>query len=398
MYEIQSPEVNPHRSSPPGTPGADKQAKIAANLIDLAKRGVKVKVILDNSYDDQKKEYHNEAMIEHLRSNGVEVITYPRTAAEISHVKLLIVDGKFAVIGGMNWGNHSAVNHDACVLLEGDDVGNLAEQIFKVDYEFSGGDAATLPPHRTIPEERIKVLTTAPCGSPCGGNNEIYEQILQRIDGAQHSIVAQLFVLTDKTVAQKLKEAHERMIAAGTPGVQILVDPGLYLKFKNCRKMVDQLHQDGVPIRFYKSNWADEQKLHGKWAVFDEQELLIGSANWSKVGLQSNCPTNISFNSQNQFEKGNHEANVAIQSKQLCKAFLRQFAYDWEKRSFTVEGGFKSILQTIPFNLRDQILGPRKPKPAPAAEVPPAPAPDAPAPDNVVPMPTPPTKRRKTEG
>lgn len=373
LYEIQDPQLHPHRTSPKGTPGFDRQQKIVSNLIRLAQQGVKVKVVLDNSFDEEKQEYHNQALIEHLRANGVETVPYPKDAAKISHVKMLVVDNKFAVIGGMNWGNHSATNHDACVLLEGDAVGNLVEEIFKVDYEFGGGDVSTLPAHKTVQDERIKVLTTSPKESPDGGHNEIFEEILHQIDNAQKSIVAELFVLTDKQVAQKLLDAHKRLTANGQAGVQILVDPGLYLKFKNCRPTVDFLREQGVPIRFYKVNWVEEQKLHGKWAVFDEDKLMIGSANWSKTGLQSNGPTNPGFSSQFQFSKGNHEANLLVQSKKLCQAFLRQFDYDWANRSITAPSS-RDLFKTVPAAIRDTMFSfGKKAESPPATEKPAAP-------------------------
>lgn len=355
MYEIQDPRTHPHRSAPPGTPGADKQQKIVDHLIALTKRGVKVSVILDNSYDSGAKEYHNQRIIEYLRDNGVEVLAYPRSGARINHIKLLIVDNRYAVMGGMNWGNHSPANHDACVLLEGDDVGNLAEQIFKMDYQFSGGDAKALPPFKTIPEEKIKVLTTSSCASPDGGKTEILNRIRERIRQAEKSIVCELFTITDKALAEDLVEAHRRLKQKNEAGVKILVDPGLYLRFKNCRPAIDYLKQNGVPIRFYRVDWSREEKLHAKWAVFDEKELLLGSANWSKVGLRSNCPTQPGYTSQLQFIKGNHEANLAISSPQLCKAFVKQFFYDWFKKSMPIRGP-QAIYRSIPPAIREKML------------------------------------------
>jgi phosphatidylserine/phosphatidylglycerophosphate/cardiolipin synthase-like enzyme len=354
MYEIQNSKVNPERTAPANTPGANYQEKIVDHLIQLSKQGVKVKVILDNSFDRDKQKYHNQAMIDHLKANGVETLAYPQNGAKISHVKLLIVDDKYAVIGGMNWGNHSAANQDACVMLEGDDVANLANDIFKVDYQFSGGDVNTLPQFKSFPQEKIKVLTTTPCGSPDGGKTEILEAIVDRIDNAQKSIICELFTLTDRIVAEKLITAHKRLSAAGQPGVRILVDPGLYLKFKNCRPVIDYLKNSGVPIKFYKVDWGKEEKLHAKWGVFDGEDVIVGSANWSKVGLESNCSTDPGFSHQLQFAKGNHEAALSIKSPQICKAFTKQFEFDWNKKSMPARGP-GAIYNSIPEGIRNTL-------------------------------------------
>ncbi len=354
FYELQNAQLQPHRTAPSGTPGADKQQKIVNHLVKLVKKGIKVKVVLDNSWDQYENEFHNQKMIDYLKTNGVDVVTYPRDAAKINHVKLLIVDGKYAVLGGMNWGNHSPANHDACVMLEGDDVGNVANQIFKIDYELSGGDVSTLPAFKSFPEEKIKVLTTAQKGSLDGGKNEILQEITRRIDSAQKSIVCELFSMTDKIVADKLIEAHRRLKQNNQPGVQILVDPGLYLQFKNCRPIINYLRDSGVPIRFYKVDWAKEEKLHAKWAVFDDQEVVVGSANWSKMGLESNAMRGKPGTIQHTFTKGNHEADLAILSPQIAKAFIKQFNFDWTYKSRPVQGP-KTLYHTVPLNMRAQL-------------------------------------------
>ena len=65
------------------------------------------------------------------------------------------------------------------------------------------------------------------------------------------------------------------------------MDEGLYKVFPNCRPGIQKLDDAGVPIRFFKENKSTEEKLHAKWAVFDRKNLLIGSANWSSLGLDS---------------------------------------------------------------------------------------------------------------
>ena len=46
-----------------------------------------------------------------LTDAGVEILKYPvKHSGMIDHVKLLIVDGKSAIIGGMNWDQHSHQN------------------------------------------------------------------------------------------------------------------------------------------------------------------------------------------------------------------------------------------------------------------------------------------------
>ena len=81
-------------------------------------------------------------MIKFLKNNNIDVVPYPRAAqqgANLQHIKLLIVDSKKAILGGMNWGSHSAVNHDACIALEklsdkeNSEIDNIIGKVATVD-------------------------------------------------------------------------------------------------------------------------------------------------------------------------------------------------------------------------------------------------------------------------
>lgn len=358
LYNLQNPALYPEKSSVTGTPGAAEQAQVIDRLVALKEKGLKVRVILDNSKDPDMGENHNDRTINYLRSKGVEVLTYP-DYAKISHVKLLVVDDNYAVIGGMNWGNHSASNHDAAVLIEGPDVRNIYNDIFKTDWLTAGGEESDIPDLPKFDEGQIKVLTTSPKESVDGGRRSIFNEILGQIGKAQESIYAELFVLTQSDIVDNLIFAHKRLKNTGKEGVKILVDPGLYFAFPNTRKGVQKLALAGVPIKFYKANRDIDQKLHAKWAVFDKKTLMIGSANWSSLGLLSNGNSTPPASSdspppvQGPKVKGNHEANVLISSKPIAKPFVDQFWFDWQNRAFPIlvkkedgSGGWQKLQPT----------------------------------------------------
>lgn len=341
LYNFQNPSIYPEKLSRAGTPGAAEQAQFVDRLVALKEKGLNVKVVLDNHWDKEFNEHYNDRTIAFLRSKGIEVVTYPNFS-KISHIKLLVVDDNYAVIGGMNWGNHSASNHDAAVFVEGPDVRNLYTEIFKTDWVTSGGDAAAIPDVQPFPEGKIKVLTTSQSEAADGGTQEIYTEILKQIGNAQESIYAELFVLTQADIIDNLIFAHKRLTKNGKEGVKILVDPGLFFAFPNTRKGVQKLAAAGIPIKFYKANRNDEQKLHAKWAVFDRKNLLIGSANWSSVGLLSDTGGSKAVDGDKppaptpRVNKGNHEADVLIESSAVAKPFVEQFWFDWRARSFPI--------------------------------------------------------------
>lgn len=340
LYNFQSPKLYPEKSSPVGMPGAAVQAGLVDKLIELKKRGLDVKVIIDNHWDSELKEGHNNRTIAELRKHGVEVVTYPNFST-ISHVKVLVVDDKFAMVGGMNWGNHSPTNHDAAIFIEGADVRSIYNQVFKTDWVSSGRQESELPVMAPFPQGRIKVLQTAARQSATGAKDEIYREILSQIEQAQESIHAELFVLTQKQVIESLLQAHQRLRRAGKEGVKILVDPGLFFSFPGCRAGVQRLAKAGVPIRFFDSNRDIEEKLHAKWAVFDRKNVLIGSANWSNAGLLSNAkPTGPrdadKGGNKERVSKSNHEIALLVSSDKLGKTFADQVLFDWRNASFPI--------------------------------------------------------------
>src|SRR5579884_190016 len=82
------------------------QRGLADVLIADAHRGVAVTVI------DDPSELASAATATRLRQSGVTVVDYPVRRLMIDHVKLLVVDHRVAVVGGINWGVNSPWNHD----------------------------------------------------------------------------------------------------------------------------------------------------------------------------------------------------------------------------------------------------------------------------------------------
>src|SRR5260221_3793759 len=68
---------------------------IASALIDARRRGLAVTVIIDPTVAA------TEATADRLRAAGVDVLDYPVRRQMIDHVKLLVVDGTVAVVGGI---------------------------------------------------------------------------------------------------------------------------------------------------------------------------------------------------------------------------------------------------------------------------------------------------------
>ena len=359
MFEFQHPKIDAHKWPPNGAEavsGFDAHNSLLPILIKKKKENpnLKIQIILDahkwymNGHGEKERHYNNQDMIRYLKQNNIDVVPYPRAAqqgAALQHVKMLAVDGKKAIIGGMNWGTHSCANHDACVAIErregfeNSEVDNIIYEIFNKDWKFSwqriGKKKIVAGPlsqdeqqfykglNKEIKEEnktymqivgelfdnpddkrrydenrldlievhpvenpKIKVLTTKPnelayIGEK--GRETTRDYLLDKLKTCK-KLRAELFVLSDKEIIQLIIDRVKK----GELDARIIVDPGILEEFPYCNKAYHDLDENGVDIRQYRTDEKINQKLHGKWAVFDDEEILIGSTNWSAMGLNQN--------------------------------------------------------------------------------------------------------------
>ena len=288
------------------------QKEIAEKLVAKHKDGVKVQVVLDpinEEYEEEKK-----ACVKILEKGGVEVLFYPTQEpteknkfAQINHVKMMIVDGDEAIIGGMNWGGHSPVNHDVDVKIQGPIVDKM-EYLFNKDYALSGGKDA-LPVEKTAPHPEGKSLVSLATGSHEPGERQIKAALHRAIRDAKKSIKVELFFLTDWSLIGALKEAKERGLE-----VEVLLNPSQIGDTKFNEKACADLRKAGCEVKWFKPDAETGSKLHAKLGIFDDEEVILGSANWTGNGLT-----------------WNREANVDIVDKDVAGYYAKMFEADFKK-------------------------------------------------------------------
>ena len=362
MFEFQNVSVDGKHWIPGGAEklkGGKQQQQLLWSIIKKKKENpdMSIQIILDAHkwYMDSKRKdvrhYANLDMIKFLKDNNIDVVPYPRASQQgsnLQHIKLLIVDREKAILGGMNWGSHSAANHDGCIALEklpdkeNSEVDNLIAQHFNPDWKFSWErlGATRLVPgplneqeqifyngiEKTIKQEnveyynllkdvyntpemknryangnldlieanpmensQIKVLGTKPRELEKVGEKGIEttrEFLINRVNTA-HKMRAELFVLTDKELVETIIKRHK----SGELNARFIVEADIINKFPYCENAYDALTEAGVPVRLYKANKDLNQRMHAKWAVFDDKEIMIGSTNWSAQGLNQNIKT-----------------------------------------------------------------------------------------------------------
>jgi cardiolipin synthase len=284
-------------------------SKIVDLLAETAKKGVKVQVLLDPSLGYDSKDAEQQKKIQdHLTASGVELLKYPtgKPSTRIDHVKLLIVDNKSVLMGGMNYDQHSPMNVDSDVFMQGPVVGQ-AQDFFQNDWKLSGGKGMPgLKTPKPMPDANadVRLLGTEP------DRKDINTALQENIKNAKKSIFMEAFALADKDTIQNLKDAKGRGV-----DVKVLLDPNKPVFFVN-KKSANELKEAGVDVRWLNVDIDKREKLHSKLAMFDDDKVMIGSANFTKQGLDVN-----------------HEIDADIKSKEVNNAFTKMFNEHWETRA-----------------------------------------------------------------
>jgi phosphatidylserine/phosphatidylglycerophosphate/cardiolipin synthase-like enzyme len=257
---------------------------LAGLVLQARARGVEVTAIMDPS------EQSSTAIWAELSQGGVRVVPFPVEPRTIDHVKLLIVDGARAIVGGINWGRSSQNNRDYDVLASGPVVANL-DRVFAEDLSLSG-QPSVLPPAQ--PDHAVQVLVTRP------GEN-IRNAALELIAAARHTIDAELFVLSDRVVLEALGAAAQRGVH-----VRVLLEPSQPQNLDSLRR----LRAVGAQAQLF--NDQPGQLLHAKLGIFDGGRVLFGSCNWSRSGFTAN-----------------HELDLEIIDQRIASIFQQRLDMDW---------------------------------------------------------------------
>src|SRR2546430_4434250 len=260
------------------------RTEIVASLGAAQARGVVVRVITDPTVRSSRD---SSGQLDLL---GVASRAYPIDDGrqQIDHVKLLIADAE-AAVGGMNWGRHSERNHDYVLQTRvAADVGRLV-RVFGQDWALAGGHPAPLPAWAGA------VAQT----SPGTGIRTVIERAIRR---AARRVLAEVYTLTDPAVIAELALARRR-----GADVRVILDPNQEYNLHPHAL----LRAAGVDVRWYPVPIG--VLLHAKIGLFDD-ELVLGSANWTLSGLGIN-----------------HELDIETKDPQPVRACGSRFESDWNR-------------------------------------------------------------------
>jgi cardiolipin synthase len=223
-----------------------------------------------NWFDDELREEAREttAMMSELEDAGCRIRFTnpfgfsPRKLLSRNHKKLVVLDGRIAYIGGINFSDHNAAWHDMMVRIEDESAGQYLSEDFRATW--AGRDRVE---HRHF--EGIEFLTADGMS-----NSGPFQRVLDLIDGARQTIFVESPYITFPF--------YERLRTASRRGVTVkIVTPGQnnwgffanYARLESARSEID--------LRLFQGGMS-----HLKAMLIDGETLIAGSSNFDYLSYR----------------------------------------------------------------------------------------------------------------
>ncbi|MDH0301628.1 MULTISPECIES: cardiolipin synthase ClsB [unclassified Pseudomonas] len=287
-------------------------------LIDAARRGVRVEVVVDGYGTADLPD----GFIRAMTDAGVRFHAFdpqPRLAGMRTnlfrrlHRKIVVIDGRLAFIGGINY--------------SADHLGDFGPQA-KQDYAVAVAGPVVAQVHASSCRMLAPVLDTAsrvdPATTPAGTasallverdnrrhRNDIEERYLEAFRQArQRIVVANAYFFPGYRLLRELRNAARRGVA-----VTLILQgqPDMRWVRALSRLLYNYLLRDNVRIHEYC-----QRPLHGKVALVDEDWATVGSSNLDPLSLSFNLEANLLIRDR-AFNLGLYQHLSELASTQ-CKA------------------------------------------------------------------------------
>ncbi|MFN5116985.1 MAG: phospholipase D-like domain-containing protein [Cyanobacteriota bacterium] len=313
--------------------------RVAEALVEQRRRGVQVKVILENNYSTPWSEQHPADLSPHQRlrneqlralGQGDAVLILRRGAipmlddtadgsagSGLMHHKFLVVDRRWVVTGSANF-SPSCIHGDADDHRTRGNVNHLLRfdspelaQVFLGEFQRMWGDGPGGAPDSRfgLGKQETEARRVSVAGTPVevlfaphrrSDPNHGLHWLEQKLSGVQRTLDLSLFVFSGQNLADALVALQQRGVQ-----IRLLADPG----FAN-RSFSEVLDLLGVSLpdhrcRLEAGNRPWQQplegvgtprlvggdKLHHKFAVLDHRQVISGSFNWSPSAAHQNDET-----------------------------------------------------------------------------------------------------------
>ncbi|GAB4256977.1 MAG: hypothetical protein Kow00122_14990 [Thermoleophilia bacterium] len=205
--------------------------------------------------------------VRELRRDGVHVgFTNPMGPFLVrfparNHKKLVVIDGRVAYIGGLNFSDHNFQWHDMMLRFDDPDLA----QALRYDFEQTWG-GRNLCMTKVTPGVELHIFRG-------NANERRFQRILDLIDDARDSIFVESAYVTFPFL--------DRLGAASRRGVEVTLVTPRENNFRVLRDYVAwECHRHGIDLRLYPT------MTHLKAMLIDGRVLVVGSTNFDFVSYR----------------------------------------------------------------------------------------------------------------
>ncbi len=261
-------------------------AAVADALIAARARGVGVKLVVDNRKvpSELADGAPDNPLLRKLQAHGCEVRFNAHDGFSVNHRKLVVFDGRKALVMGANIGGNYLLPlkegwtyHDASVLVAGPAVRDVAS-VFAESWRATGGRPLALPT-RLPPIPKAEAGAVQVVSHRGGEDRNIERELVQRIDAEPRD--GRVVLVNGFGMSRAIRKALLRARKRGVDVTWIFGSASSQSSLM-AQSSFDELRRAGVKIARHP------RPLHMKAYAFGDDKLVIGSSNLDGFSTWSN--------------------------------------------------------------------------------------------------------------
>ena len=261
-------------------------------LVDASARGVRVRVLLDQSDWSADITEDNLPTIAWLNENGVEARFDDPTVT--THAKLVIIDDRITILGSTNWNRYALTTHvQANVRIDDERIAGTFSEYFQrlwTDRLVAGGVRL----ESTVTAGDKPTIIALPDTDDTALYGHVLLDLLRRAEASIHVVMYRMSTYSGyaDSLSNGIADALVSAVRRGVD-VRVLLDDCSYYEDSARANLASAivLYQGGVNVRFDEPG----ETTHAKLVIVDGESVLIGSTNWNYYALERNVEASVAL-------------------------------------------------------------------------------------------------------